>query len=121
MSAVISSVLFQTRDKMTPLHSLRLEERDIFPCYFDQNLKRDIIMKVINNSDQIQSNIRVVMLGGFVITSNDINITEHMKKSSKLLRLTQYLIINRHRVVPQEELIEVFSAMKPAILRVLCV
>ena len=56
--------------------------------------------------DEVQ--IRVEMLGGFVITFGETRITEQVKRSSKIWKLLQYLITNRHKSVPQEELIDVF-------------
>jgi len=52
--------------------------------------------------------MRVEMLGGFAIISNDIRITEQARKSSKVWRLLQYLVTNRYRSVSQDELLEVF-------------
>ena len=48
------------------------------------------------------------MLGGFVIISDGSRITEHEKRSSKTWKLLQYLIINKHKIVSQEELMDVF-------------
>jgi len=48
------------------------------------------------------------MFGEFAIVSNGTRITEQTKKSSKVWRLVQYLIVNRYRVVSQEELLENF-------------
>ena len=58
------------------------------------------------NIDEVQ--IRVEMLGGFIITFGENRITEQVKRSSKIWKLLQYLITNRHKSVPQEELIDVF-------------
>ena len=58
------------------------------------------------NIDDIE--IRVEMLGGFVISFGDTHITEQVKRSSKIWKLLQYLITHRHKSVPQEELIDVF-------------
>lgn len=52
--------------------------------------------------------IRVEMLGGFVIVSNGSRITEQEKRSSKIWKLLQYLIVHRHKTVSQEELMDVF-------------
>ena len=48
------------------------------------------------------------MLGGFAIINDGNRITEQTKKSSKVWRLLQYLVVNRYRSVSQEELLEVF-------------
>ena len=53
-------------------------------------------------------NLRIEMLGGFVIIADGIRVTEQVKRSSKIWKLVQYLVTHRHRRVPQEELIEVF-------------
>ena len=50
------------------------------------------------------------MLGGFAIIYDGNRITEQTKKSSKVWRLLQYLVINRYRAVSQDELLEVFCA-----------
>ena len=52
--------------------------------------------------------MRVELLGGFAIIYNGEYITEQARKSSKVWRLLQYLVTNRHRSVSQEELLEVF-------------
>ena len=52
--------------------------------------------------------IRIEMLGGFVIATEQNRITEQVKRSSKIWKLLQYLITHRHKSVSQEELIEVF-------------
>ena len=48
------------------------------------------------------------MLGGFVIVSGENRVTEQVGKASKVWKLVQYLITNRHKSVSQEELINVF-------------
>ena len=58
------------------------------------------------NYDDIQ--IRIEMLGGFVIKYGNVHITEQVKRSSKIWKLLQYLITNRSKSVSQEELIDVF-------------
>ena len=50
------------------------------------------------------------MLGGFVISYDGNRVTEQIKKSSKIWRFVQYLIINRYKTVTQEELEDVFCA-----------
>ena len=52
--------------------------------------------------------VRVEMLGGFAIIANGNRITEQEKRTSKIWKLLQYLIINRHKTVSQEELMDVF-------------
>jgi len=52
--------------------------------------------------------VKIKMLGGFVIDTGENSITEQVKRSSKIWKLLQYLIAHRHKSVPQEELIEVF-------------
>ena len=48
------------------------------------------------------------MLGGFVIISDENRITEQEKRASKVWKLLQYLIVNRHKTVTQEELMDIF-------------
>jgi len=52
--------------------------------------------------------IRIEMLGGFIIISEGVTIQEQEKRSSKIWKLLQYLIVNRHRVVSHEELMDIF-------------
>ena len=52
--------------------------------------------------------VRIEMLGGFVMVSNGNRITEQEKRSSKIWKLLQYLVVNRHKTVSQEELMDVF-------------
>ena len=52
--------------------------------------------------------LRIEMLGGFVIIADGHRVTEQVKRSSKIWKLVQYLVAHRHKRVPQEELIEVF-------------
>ena len=52
--------------------------------------------------------VRVEMLGGFVLTFGETRITEQIKRSSKIWKLLQYLIMHRGKSVSQEELIDVF-------------
>ena len=52
--------------------------------------------------------IKIQMLGGFSIVSDGIRVVEHAKRSSKIWKLLQYLIVHRHRTVSQEELLDVF-------------
>jgi len=62
---------------------------------------------VVNISiENVEMNID--MLGGFVIVTEGYRITEQEKRSSKIWKLLQYLVINRHKTVSQEELIDVF-------------
>ena len=58
------------------------------------------------NIDEVDINIE--MLGGFVIVFEGSRITEQEKRPSKIWKLLQYLIMNRHRNIPQEELMDVF-------------
>ena len=58
------------------------------------------------NSGTVQ--LRIEMLGGFAIIHERARITEQAKKSSKVWRLLQYLVTNRHKSVSQEELMEAF-------------
>ena len=48
------------------------------------------------------------MLGGFVIVFDDNRISEQEKRSSKIWKLLQYLVVNRHKTVSQDELMDVF-------------
>jgi len=57
------------------------------------------------SKDAVQ--IKIDMLGGFAVVFNGTLVTEHLKSSSKLSRLLQYLIIHRHKTVSQEELIDI--------------
>ena len=52
--------------------------------------------------------LRIEMLGGFDIVADGNRITEQEKRSSKIWKLIEFLIINRHKSVSQEELIDVF-------------
>ena len=52
--------------------------------------------------------LRIEMLGGFVIVYGETHITEQAKRVSKIWKLLQYLIAHRHKTVTQEELIEFF-------------
>ena len=52
--------------------------------------------------------IRIEMLGGFVIATDENRITEQVKRSSKIWKLLQYLIAHRYKAVSLEELIDVF-------------
>ena len=58
------------------------------------------------NTEEIE--LRIEMLGGFVIVTDQNRITEQEKRSSKIWKLLEFLIINRHKAVSQEELIDVF-------------
>ena len=50
------------------------------------------------------------MLGGFMVSHDEAMITDQIKRSSKRWKLLQYLIAHRGKLVPQDELIEVFFA-----------
>ena len=56
--------------------------------------------------DEIE--LRIEMLGGFVIADDSNRITEQEKRSSKIWKLLEFLVINRHKAVSQDELIDVF-------------
>jgi DNA-binding SARP family transcriptional activator len=58
------------------------------------------------NMNDVQ--VRVKMLGGFDISSSESHMKEHVKRSSKIWKLLQYLIIHRRKAVSKEELMEVF-------------
>ena len=62
------------------------------------------VVKIGN--DEVQ--LRIEMLGGFVIIYEETRITEQTKRVSKIWKLLQYLIANRSKTVSQEELIDVF-------------
>jgi len=63
---------------------------------------------VIINAADIK--ISVEMFGEFAIIYNGNRITEQAKKASKVWRLIQYLIVNRYRLVTQDELLEIFCS-----------
>ena len=48
------------------------------------------------------------MFGEFALITNGNRITEQAKKASKVWRLIQYLIVNRYRLVTQDEMLEHF-------------
>ena len=52
--------------------------------------------------------LKIELLGGFVIVYGENRITEQAKRASKIWKLLQYLIAHRHKTVTQEELIEFF-------------
>ncbi|MCL2391260.1 MAG: winged helix-turn-helix domain-containing protein [Oscillospiraceae bacterium] len=52
--------------------------------------------------------IRVEMLGGFAIIDGTKRIIEQEKRSSKTWKMLQYLVTHRHKIVPQDELADVF-------------
>lgn len=58
------------------------------------------------NLDDIE--IKIEMLGNFTIVYEGNRITEYKKKPSKTWKLLQYLIINRRKMVSQDELMDVF-------------
>ena len=51
---------------------------------------------------------RIEMLGGFAIVTEGHRITEQEKRSSKIWKLLQYLIMNRYKTISQDELMDVF-------------
>jgi len=52
--------------------------------------------------------IKIETFGGFAVICGESNVTAHLKSSSKICKLLQYLISRRHTTVSQEELIDVF-------------
>ena len=56
--------------------------------------------------DEVQ--LKIEMLGSFVIVYGETRITEQAKRVSKIWKMLQYLIANRKKTVPQDELIEIF-------------
>ena len=52
--------------------------------------------------------LKIEMLGGFVIIYKDTRISEQAKRVSKIWKVLQYLIANRNKTIPQEEMIEIF-------------
>ena len=57
-----------------------------------------------------RAEIKINLLGGFTLTSGEIRLSERESRTSKIWRLLQYLIVQRHRVVPHNELIEIFCS-----------
>ena len=64
-------------------------------------------MVTINKHD-VQ--IRIGMFGGFTIVSDSAQFSQQEKRTSKIWKLLQYLIVHRHRLIPQSELIIAFCA-----------
>ena len=56
------------------------------------------------------NSLRIEMFGGFVVMANDKLLTKQVKRSSKIWKLIQYLIVFRHKSVSQEELIGHFCS-----------
>jgi len=52
--------------------------------------------------------LRIEMLGGFMIEYDGNRITEQVKRSSKVWKLIQYLVVHRDKIVSQEELVDAF-------------
>ena len=50
------------------------------------------------------------MLGGFKISLGRAHISDKEKRSSKIMKLLQYLVVHMHKLIPQSELIDVFCA-----------
>ncbi|MDL2224916.1 hypothetical protein LJC20_01740 [Eubacteriales bacterium OttesenSCG-928-M02] len=51
--------------------------------------------------------VRVKMLGGFSVYCGEIPIVTERSRNSKVVQLLEYLLVMRHRPVPQEELTEI--------------
>ena len=68
-----------------------------------ESLHKDV---VIIGTDEVRFSIQ--MLGGFAIVYGETRITEQAKRVSKIWKMLQYLIANRNKTIPQEELIEIF-------------
>ena len=62
------------------------------------------VVTISNNGEQV----RIYMLGGFKIAFGKAQISDQEKRTSKILKLLQYLIVHMHRLIPQSELIDVF-------------
>ena len=58
--------------------------------------------------DNVEIQLKIEMLGGFVIIYKDTRISEQVKRASKIWKMLQYLIVHRDKTVPQEELIDIF-------------
>ena len=54
--------------------------------------------------------IRICLLGEFTITSGKARLSEKDNRASKIWKMLQYLIVQRHRFVPHNELIDLFCA-----------
>ena len=54
--------------------------------------------------------IRICLLGEFTITSGKARLSEQDGRASKIWKMLQYLIMQRHRFVPHNELIGLFCA-----------
>lgn len=52
--------------------------------------------------------VKVNLLGTFVVEKNNLEITDEINRSQKLWGLLAYLMINQHRAVPISELIDAF-------------
>jgi len=60
------------------------------------------------NIDTAETKLKIETFGEFALISNGKRITEQAKKSSKVWRLIQYLVVNRYKVISQDELLELF-------------
>ena len=70
-------------------------------------------MKNCNEVIEIKDNdsiMKIYMLGDFTITCGKIELTEKDSRASKIWRLIQYLILQRHRFVSHNELIDVLCS-----------
>ena len=52
--------------------------------------------------------MRVEVLGGFAIIADGRRIMDQDKRSTKIWKLLQYMVVNKHRMVSHEELTDVF-------------
>jgi len=60
------------------------------------------------NIDTAETKLKIETFGEFALISDGRRITEQAKKSSKVWRLIQYLVVNRYKVISQDELLELF-------------
>lgn len=49
--------------------------------------------------------VRISLFGAFTVTYGDRSVSEEDDRSKKLWKLLQYIVVNRHRQIPQKELI----------------
>ena len=54
-----------------------------------------------------EKRLRIKMLGGFSVYYGDIPIITERSRNSKVVQLLEYLLVMRHRAVPQEELTDI--------------
>ena len=60
------------------------------------------------NNTLSDNQVKVNLLGTFIVEKNNLEITDEINRSQKLWGLLAYLIINQHRAVPISELIDAF-------------